>query len=1355
MDVSPRKEEANLLTKKTTNFMKKLFSFISVFALAAILGVSSASAKSVAKVTEVTNGAVLVDVAKDGIRLSPSGDTLYVAHRGADEVAVKAYNAATLELIADLPGFAFGNNYGGDVAVDERNYVYGTRAIIGATSEVVVARWASITDTPDTLVALLGSTYGIDGTYRAGYGFDVNIDKSGNGFIIVPVPNNAAGAAGASFVYIPVANDVAGTPQQVALAKDYGKYPRVRIINDTEFWYDGNAAAPVLVTMAVAEDGTVSVTKELAFPTMAEPVVNGQGNGVSDFVLGDKRYMVIGTNNHNSGSQFLKPNLEMLASVNVDETISAEWIAGLPIEGMGSATNSIGCTTSDVCVKDGLATIYVSAMANGLRKFTFEIVETVNVTLNVNDEAMGTVEGAGDVAVGGNVTVKAIPNVGHSFVAWLNGTDIVATTAEYTFEVKEDVTLTAVFQKENDVKLTLAVNDAAAGSITLPEGIAMGENTVAYGTVVTLTAVPAEGCTFMGWYAGEALHNAAYTIEVAVTADLALTANFVKVLKLEYDLGGGVTNDYGWTSKGAVALELQKDYNTAYGVSKEWAKAENGYIYYNLNGTWTREDKVPEGTSCEIVGFIQNVTYNETNNLKKLITETHKDKYAWLYDVMVAARIAGGLGVTESDMPENTYRKELSAFFLCSPAADGWPKSPTYATIGTYESFKAIWKHGFDNPTDIVAEVVLNAPYKEGLTFNGWYTNAEFTGEPVVTVSPESVIEGGKLYAKWIEYIPTIAEVRAMEDGTETKVKGVVNHVGGNTIYVEDASGFGMDIYMKNSGLTAGQEVVVKGKVTKAKGWPRLEGEEVVSTKDGKLFDPVAISYLSDLVNDTVFEYYGRRVSISGLTISKYADNGDVYFTDGTNEVQGYYMKLDQATFPVNKVVNINGAVAAWYGENFQFTGDVASVALAPKGLVDTYAYPTRHEKYNLKNEWIFSVQDGNYKGNEPGAYDMVRGMVARDGKMYFAERRGQAPYEGYIVVVDGATGEKLDPIKIKGDHLFMRQDSTGAWALACQYPFNDIKMDNAGNCLVGPCVTSSKQNFYIYTVDLATGQATELINECLLDNPDFAAAGIDFRFDAFGVSGDVKGNACIMAADSKDGWRVYRWLIKEGVVGKAEMITLKPTEENCIALKQDIAGVGTAPQIFPQDETGKYFYVDGSSTNPILFDESGTVIEDFIYCPTGRKVWNNEGDTIEMTATQPNGVCEFEVNGEYFVAMVAEYVTGSKSTKFALYKYDNEWRTFLEMEPLWYFPNDGMGSDQYQGRSAVPYVDVIGNTAHIYLYATNNGYAAYTFTVGGDQNAVEDIEAVTVGAKKVVKNGQVYIIKNGVVYNLLGVEVK
>ena len=1315
--------------------MKKLFSFISVFALVAILGVSSVSAQKTVVTMEklwsktiadmgVTTAETRQGVGLDGkvILLSKKDQSLVaISAEGKDTICVGPLTVAE-GVTANLDGTAYALD-------DAANFVMvGT---FPSTPSHIVLRKADGSVVKDLAITGLartdfinatGDVFSAEGGHVFVYGNGVNllVYTIANGELVgEPTTVAVAGVSGGNYV-------IAGDDKvQIAHHRSSGSWKKI-------------------------ENG---VATALEMPDHKASTLGGD-----IFTLAGKEFYVYPVGKTAYSSEFSVRNMTDGAFV-VDKADGQTTIFCANTMDKNPGATSVACWLNVSKIDDDNAYIHVYNAGDGAAVYKVSAVVAATVTLNVNDAAMGTVEGAGDVAVGGKATIKAIPNVGHSFVAWLNGTDTVATTAEYTFEVKEDVALTAHFQKEADVKLNLAVNDATLGAITLPEGIVMGENTVAYGTKVALTAVPAEGCTFMGWYAGDALYNAAYTIEVALTADLALTAKFVKVLNLEYELNDGVTNDYGWTSKGAVALELQKDYNAAYGTSKEWAKAENGYVYYNLNGTWTREDQVPEGTSCEIVGFIQNVTYNESDNLKKLITDTHKDKYAWLYDVMVAARIAGGLGVAEADLVENTYRKELSAFFLCSPAADGWPKSPTYATIGNYESFKAIWKHGFDNPTEIVAEVVLNMPYKEGYTFDGWYTNAEFTGEPVVTVSPESVIEGGKLYAKWIEYIPTIAEVRAMEDGTETKVKGVVNHVGGKTIYVEDASGLGMDIYMANSGLQAGQEVVVKGKVTKAKGWPRLEGEEVVSAKAGKFFEPVAITSLSELVNDSTYKYYARRVAISGLTVAKYADNGDVYFTDGINEVLGYYMKLDQTKFPVNKVVNINGAVAAWYGENFQFTGDVASVTLAPKGLVDTYAYPTRHEKYNLKNEWIYSTQHGNYKGNEPGAYDMVRGMVARDGKMYFAERRGQAPYEGYIVVVDGATGDKLDPIKIKGDHLFMRQDTTGAWSLACQYPFNDIKMDNAGNCLVGACLTSSKQNFYIYTVDLTTGEATELINENLLDNPDFAEAAIDFRFDAFGVSGDVKGNACIMAADSKDGWRVYRWLIKEGVVGKAEMITLKPTEKNCIALKQDIAGVGTAPQIFPQDETGKYFYVDGSSTNPILFDESGTVIEDFIYCPTGRKVWNNEGDTIEMTATQPNGVCEFEVNGEYFVAMVAEYVTGSKSTKFALYKYDNEWRTFLEMEPLWYFPNDGMGSDQYQGRSAVPYVDVVGNTAHIYLYATNNGYAAYTLTVegdgGGGQNAVEDIEAVTVGAKKVVKNGQVYIIKNGVVYTLLGAEVK
>ena len=1314
--------------------MKKLFSFISVFALAAILGVSSVSAQKTVVTMEklwsktiadmgVTAAETRQGVGLDGkvILLSKKDQSLVaISAEGKDTICVGPLTVAE-GVTANLDGTAYALDDAGNLVV-EGTFPNTPSHLVLRKADGSVVKDLAITGLARTdFINATGDVFSAEGGYVFVYGNSADL-----------------------LVYTIANGELVGEAKQISGLANGG--------NNYVLAGDANTQ---IVHHRTSQAGWMKV--ENGAETLIEGMEGFKNTtmGGDIFTLAGKEFYVYPVGKTAYSSEFSVRNMTDGAFV-VDKADGQTTIFCANTLDKNPGGTSVACWLNVSKIDDDNAYIHVYNAGDGAAVYKISAVVAATVTLAVNDAAMGTVEGAGDVAVGGKATVKAIPAIGHSFVAWKNGEETVSTEAEYTFEVKEDVTLTAVFQKENDVKLTLAVNDETAGSITLPEGIVMGENIVAYGTVVTLTAVPVEGATLNGWYNGETLYSTDYTINVAVTADLALTAKFVKVLTLAYELNGGVTNEEGWTSKGALMLEIQEDYNATYSASLAVVKEENGVYYFNINGEWMTEYEA-QGQSATVGGFFQNKTWSADHKCSKLFLETKKDKYAFLVELMDAYASTSldpaGRGTIESmsaDAKDHYFRADVSGFMLNSPASTTYPYTCNWTQAGLPESYTKIWKHAFANPTEIKGEVVLNTPYKEGYTFDGWYTNAEFTGDAIVTVSPESVIEGGKLYAKWIEYMPTIKEVREMEVGQDVKVKVIVNHVGGNTIYVEDASGLGMDIYMKNSGLQAAQEAVVIGTITNAKGWPRLEGKEVVSTKDGKLFDPVAINFLPELINDSTYKYYARRIAISGLTIAKYAENGDVYFTDGTDTVQGYYMKLDQTTFPVGKVVNINGAIAAWYGENFQFTGDVASVALAPKGLVDTYAYPTRHEKYSLKNDWIYSVQDGNYKGNEPGATDMVRGMVARDGKMYFADRGTSS-----IIVVDGATGEKLDPIPVKGEHLYERQGDDGAWSLGCQYPFQDIKMDQAGNCLIGACLTSSKQNFYIYTVDLATGQATELINECLLDNPDFAAAGIDFRFDAFGVAGDVKGNACIMAADSKDGFRVYRWLIKEGKPGKAEMITLKPTADDCLAVKNNgITGLGTAPQIFPQDAEGDYFYVDGSNTNPILFDGTGSVIEDFIFCPTGRQVWNNEGDTINMTATQPNGVCEFEVNGEYFVVMVAEYTTGSVSTKFALYKFDNDYRTFMEMEPLWYFPNKGMGSDQFQGRSAVPYVDVIGNTAHIYVYATNNGYAAYTMTIGSG-SAVEDVESVKVEAKKVIENGNIFILKNGVKYNALGAQVK
>jgi hypothetical protein len=95
-------------------------------------------------------------------------------------------------------------------------------------------------------------------------------------------------------------------------------------------------------------------------------------------------------------------------------------------------------------------------------------------------------------------------------------------------------------------------------------------------------------------------------------------------------------------------------------------------------------------------------------------------------------------------------------------------------------------------------------------------------------------------------------------------------------------------------------------------------------------------------------------------------------------------------------------------------------------------------------------------------------------------------------------------------------------------------------------------------------------------------------------------------------------------------------------------------------------------------------------------------------------------------------------------------------MEPLWYFPHNGLGTATIGCRTATPSVDVVSDTeATLYLYATNNGYAAYTLTIDPTISAVEDVETVKVEAKKIIENGNIVVIKNGVKYNMLGAEVK
>ena len=1304
--------------------MKKLFSFISVFALAATLGFSTASAqKTVATVEKLWSktvaevGATVADTRQgtgfDGkvYLLNKANQSLVaISAEGKDTVCVGPLTVAE-GVTANLDGTAYAFDDAGNFVM-EGTFPNVPSHLVLRKADGSVVKDLAITGLGRTdYINAVGDVFSAEGGYVFVYGNNANllVYTIANGELVgEPTTVAVAGVGGGNYV-------IAGDDKvQIAHHRSSGSWKKIENGVATAIDMPGHKATTLggdIITLAGKEfyiypAGATNYSSEFSVRNMTD------GTLVTD----------------KDGATVLCSNT--LTTAN--STITACWLNA----------NKIDDNNAYIHVYNG----------DGVAAFKLGVVVAATVTLSVNDAAMGTVEGAGDYAVGGNATVKAIPALGHSFVAWKNGEETVSTAAEYTFEVKEDVALTAVFQTEANKTLTLAVNDATKGAITLPEGVAMGENSLLYGTKVALTAVPAEGATFNGWTSGDAFYSADYTIEVAMTADLALTANFVNVLKVEYVLNGGITNAYGWLSKAHMCLDLQNDYNTTYNASKAWAKEENGVIYYYVSGAWKLPAEV-EGSAADIAGFIQNSTYNTADHLVNLLKT---EKWAALGNYINDLRTAAGNAVAD----EGAMRADLSGFFLNSPAITDYRHTNDYTVAGQPSAFCRVMQMGFDNPTEVTREVTLNEPYHPELTFYGWYANAEFTGEKYTTLSPETVLEGGKLYAKLAEYIPTVAEVKAMADDTETKVSGVVNYINGKNVYIQDATG-GILLYTSaDPTCKVGEKIVAKGVKVIYGGAPEVKSAVIESTEAGALATPATFENLITLINDTTFKYFATNVKVLGLNIASYDSYNNPTVVDAAgNTAACYKMVLDPTVYPVGTKVVVT-AVAGWFN-GFQFVGNVAGIEKPIAGKKENYTYPTRHEgRYSLENNWVISNMEDNFAANKPGANDYVRGMAAKDGIMYFINRETES-----IVRVDGKTGDMLAPIKLTGEHLFEKasvNEETGetTWSAGTTLPFNDIKFDQAGNCLIGACLTGATlcQTFFIYVVDLATGECTKLIEDYLWDNPGLDQ--VQFRFDAFGAAGDVTKNGVVMAADANGSWNVYRWLITDGVAGEGEQVAVLLDPEVDQSLFINAAGYGTAPQIFPQDEAGELFYVDGFNTLPMLFygnpEEGAVLLDDFINVPTGVKVWNNPGDTISMNANF-NGLVEFQVGQEYFLLMVAANNTHSVPSTYALYKFADEDRMFEGMEPLWYFPHNGLGTATIGCRTAVPSVDVVSDTeATLYLYATNNGYATYTLTIDPTiGSSVKDVEAVKVEAKKTVKNGQLIIEKNGVKYNVLGAEVK
>lgn len=745
---------------------------------------------------------------------------------------------------------------------------------------------------------------------------------------------------------------------------------------------------------------------------------------------------------------------------------------------------------------------------------------------------------------------------------------------------------------------------------------------------------------------------------------------------ITYELNGGVTNDHGWQNKNDMYMGLNQAWNTFSGGTTVWKTLDE--LVDEAGGNL--EAAVPLGIPTQAgamdVPFIQDADVAA--------------EWQWLVDYMDAA--CDSQGKTLPSGSGAFLRYNFSAFFLNS-VRPGWPASADYTVAGLPEAFIPAWKHGFAGPEsyDGTEDVVLPAPYKEGESFLGWYLEDDFSGEKVTVI--EAGTEGDiTLYAHFGEYIPTLGEVAALEAGVDTKTAGVVTLVDGAVVYIQDASAGLMVEFAAAEEVQAGDAVVVDGTTAALGAYIKLSAAELVSKSADKLpnLQNLTIPVLKDQPADFMFEY----VQLQGLTVV--ANAGGVL---GLQDADKNAIDLrTAANVAVGKRVNVKAVVS--YDDAVILVASAANVEELADGLpADPATYDDIEDgKYSLQSQWLVSSTMDNLAANRIGVADYVRGMIGLGGKMYFIDRNLEQ-----LTVLDGATGERLDPVKL-ADYIFTTEDEEGNRTDAGTLRFNDIKVDSEGNVLLGNCITSNVGVFQVWKVDLETGEGELVVEDVLADNI-FVEAAANTRFDAFGVYGDVEGDAIIMAANAS-GMDVFKWTIEDGEVVFTEQVIIDTSAPG--TLLEGAANPGTAPQVFPMDED--YFYLDGNATLPTLIDMDGNIIDGFYNTPTEEWAW----DTATDRKQGHNGLIEFEVAGEHFFLIASGNTVATPPSTFTLFKWKDANKEFEDIEYMWTFPKAGMGGQTNAYRTAVPSVEVDeeNNIAHLYVYTGENGYGLYNLVI-------------------------------------------
>ena len=388
----------------------------------------------------------------------------------------------------------------------------------------------------------------------------------------------------------------------------------------------------------------------------------------------------------------------------------------------------------------------------------------------------------------------------------------------------------------------------------------------------------------------------------------------------------------------------------------------------------------------------------------------------------------------------------------------------------------------------------------------------------------------------------------------------------------------------------------------------------------------------------------------------------------------------------------------------------IASAAVSAWAVTDGVKYD-RVNGIGIKNVWI---QDRAHTpevwSDQPYCNTNARTAVMKDGYIYIARSNANTVIMGtdtlsqsVIYKVDAATGQLIKELPLTLDG-----NIYGGATLSS----NTVGMDNFGHLYMAPFSSNLATIQQVYMVDKETGELT-LMGE--LDKGDALQ-----RCDYIDVMGDItreEAECNIMSVGASSEY-IYRWHAEQGddweggFDGDPYLAILDFYPET--VTQWGYAPVAKMVLNGEDDYSGTLFYIDDFQSSPILYDETGTMVDNF----------ENVDPAFWPMDVGANGVCEFTLDGRNFIVYVAAQYTGydevtmiNKACQVYICEL-GEGMSLGGMQRYWMVPDElgavSDGGTRVQSMNVEYGYDAEGNEEiTLFIFKCYNGMAVYKIGSG------------------------------------------